>query len=281
MDAGSWLESDKADAIVCTDAHNSNGIGALRKLNASVMNEDLPYTALNPPLDPFDEENGYNPDGHSVFSEHFIRKYTDAQSERMKGLINKALKIREDIQEGKRDPNDDAVIIYRDDARLSDFSLSVHGSTQNPAQLLKNDGTIEAGDIVQSVRLPNLGRKERDYTRVITFNVTSFLSANAIRSTNSLDDIDWCSSNNSTICAVREISVPMLIAAAQGHYFLRDGEEIYENAGINVGNYDKEYIVIAGMAHGLYGCADCPGGPYDNAEKNLWDYVTNWVNARF
>jgi len=31
----------------------------------------------------------------------------------------------------------------------------------------------------------------------------------SIKSKHSLDDIDWCSSNNSTICAVRSIGVPM------------------------------------------------------------------------
>ena len=42
-----------------------------------------------------------------------------------------------------------------------------------------------------------------------------------------LEDIDWCSSNNSTVCAVRSISAPILVVAAQGHYFIRDGEQIF------------------------------------------------------
>jgi len=41
------------------------------------------------------------------------------------------------------------------------------------------------------------------------FTLKSFLSANAVKSTNSLDGIDWCSSNNSTTCAVQSIKIPM------------------------------------------------------------------------
>ena len=40
------------------------------------------------------------------------------------------------------------------------------------------------------------------------FTLKSFLSANATRATNANGGIDYCSSNNSTTCAVQSISVP-------------------------------------------------------------------------
>ena len=70
--------------------------------------------------------------------------------------------------------------------------------------------------IVESVRRAAQGYASRNASfaggaRVLT--TRSFLSANAIRATDSMDEIDWCSSNNSTRCAVRNIGVPILVTA--------------------------------------------------------------------
>src|SRR3712207_8498547 len=56
--------------------------------------------------------------------------------------------------------------------------------------------------------------------------------ANAIRATHSMDysQIDWCSSNNSTVCALDHITIPMLIAGMGAHYFLGDAELFYERS---------------------------------------------------
>ena len=79
--------------------------------------------------------------------------------------------------------------------------------------------------------------------------------------------IDWCSTNNSTVCAVRVISVPTLVLAHQGHYFIRDGEEIFENAAA----IDKEFIVVEGATHGGGNCNECAAyhspGPYERAAQ--------------
>ena len=56
-----------------------------------------------------------------------------------------------------------------------------------------------------------------------------FLSA-AIRATNSMDGVVWCSTHNSVPFAVQHISVPILITGMQGNYFMRDDEIHYELA---------------------------------------------------
>ena len=73
----------------------------------------------------------------------------------------------------------------------------------------------------------------------------SFLSTYAIRAKDSLDEIDWCSSNNSTDCALPNIAIPTLITAMGAHYFIRDSEIHYERSA----SRDKEFIVIAGATH--------------------------------
>ena len=279
-----FVATDKADGIVFPDAHPGNTVNGLRSLNAGVSSESNPKQ-INAALDPFSVKNGFNPTGDSVYPADFVQRYTDAQSQRMNDLIDGALRIRQDIQDGKHVPTDnEAFIVYHDSARLSDFSTGVHGGTLNPAKLLKNDGTVDGSQIVHTVRVPDgAGNQETDSELGggLFLNLTSFLSANSIRSTNSLDGIEWCSSNNSTPCAVAHISVPILVMAMQGHYFIRDGEHIYESSA----SADKDYIVVEGATHGLAPCTACAAfhgtGPYNNARTNLFNYVRDWVNARF
>ena len=137
--------------------------------------------------------------------------------------------------------------------------------------------------IVKSVRLPNpavaQGNEEFDGgTKNLT--VTAFLSANAIRSTDSLDykQIDWCSTNNSTPCALQNITVPLLITSMGAHYFFVDAEQFYENYAASK---DKENIVFAGLVHGITPCGNCPGGPYTNQVTNYWNYLFDWIKTRF
>ena len=107
----------------------------------------------------------------------------------------------------------------------------------------------------------------------------SFLSANAIRSKDSLDEIDWCSSNNSTHCAVATITAPILIAAMGAHYFIRDSEIHYEVSA----SRDKELIVVEGASHGFTPCTACETTPgqYGNSARNLFDHVARWIESRF
>ena len=279
-----FTAADRANGIVFTDGHPGNTINRLRSLNASVVNEDQPFgPARNKTLDPFSEANGFNPAGDSVFSDHFVDKYSEAQCRRMDGLIHEGLKTRGEIERGKRDPADDAFVIYRTSARLADFSTGVHRGTLEPRKLLKNDGSIDDTHVVNTVRVPNPGNKQDDEGNagIQNLTITSFLSASAIRCKHSLDDIDWCSSNNATVCAVREISVPILVMTMQGHYFIRDGEQFYEESASG----DKDFVVVEGAIHNLDNCPACAAfhgtGPYTNVPLNLWNYVRDWTNARF
>jgi len=150
-----------------------------------------------------------------------------------------------------------------------------------PQKLLKNDGTI-VKQIVESVRVlaPELAQLNPAFNGGTLFlTVRSFLSANAIRAWNSIDGIDDCTSNNSTVCAVQSISVPVLFASMQGHYFIRDNEIHYDLAK----SVDKDFIIIEGATHGITPCVPCEQfpGQYSNSVKNFFDYVAGWINARF
>ena len=277
-----FTPADKADGIVFLDP-TLGSVSPVQSLNGAVQSEvDPKNTSAN--LDPFSVRNGFNPDGDSVYSAHFVKRYTDAQSRRMNDLIDMALKAMADIEAGRHFPSDnDAFVIYRGSAELSDVSTGVECCTLKPRKLLKNNGTIDNTQIVSTVRVSDPSNREADAsfegTRFLT--LTSFLSANAIRSTNSLNGIDWCSSNASTVCAAANISAPILVMNAQGHNLIRHGEEIFEMSTSN----DKDYVVIEGATHGFAPCTDCSaihgGADYSNARTNTFNYVRDWANARF
>jgi hypothetical protein len=281
----------KADGVIFADAHPGNPVvGVLRGNNPALVNENRP-DQLNPKLDPFNPDNGYNPNGPSKYSDAFKARYFIAQAARMNKFIDEALAKRALIEAGVyRYPDNDIIIIPRaggtfagggGSANLQQLDLSVHPGTVKPQKLLRNDGSI-ATQVIASVRLPNPELAETNAafdTGTKIFTITSFLSANAIRATHALDDIDWCSSNNSVPCAIQRISAPVLFTAMGAFYFIRDNEIHYDMAA----SPDKDFVVIEGALHGFTPCTACEQfpGQYSNTVKNLFDYVRDWINSRF
>lgn len=109
----------------------------------------------------------------------------------MNRLIEAALKKIRQMKEGKSSyPDDDVFVIVRGQgARLMDMDTSVHHNTLKPQKLLKNDGTV-VREVVQSVRRVSPQSPDRNAGFASGANlltVRSFLSANAIRVTNSMD----------------------------------------------------------------------------------------------
>jgi pimeloyl-ACP methyl ester carboxylesterase len=274
----------RADGLVLVDAHPGVSVNGLRSLNPAALSETDPRK-IDPQLDPFDPKNGYNPNGPSKYSDEFKSRYFKAQADRMNRLIDDARARRQRMSAGSdRFADDDVYTVIRGEgARLMELDPSIHHATLKPRKLLKNDGSVVT-QIVESVRPApiNRGSAERNAsfeggTRLLT--VRSFLSTNAIRAKDSMDDIDWCSSNNSTPCALKNISVPLLVTAMSAHYFVRDNEIHYEVAA----SADKDFIIVEGATHGIRPCTACEKTPgqYSNTVKNYFDYVARWIIARF
>ena len=271
----------RADGLILVDAHPGVSVNGLRSINGAVLDERDPRK-IDPALDPFNPANGYDAKTPH-YSDDFKRRYFKAQADRMNRLID-AAKARQAAMKAGTDPypDDDVLTIVRGElARLMEIDPSVHHATVRPEKLLKNDGTV-ATQIVESVRPVGRGSEKLNAafatgTRLLT--IKSFLSANAIRARDSMDDIDWCSSNNSTPCALKSVTLPLLITAMSGHYFVRDNEIHYDAAA----SKDKEFVVIEGATHGIVPCAACATTPgqYSNTVKNFFDYAARWITQRF
>ena len=274
-----------ADGIILVDAHPGNPARRVRGMNPAIVSENRP-DLLRPDLNPFNPANGFNPTGDSNYSEEFQAKYFKAQAERMNRLIDEALDIRSRIEEGKYIYTDDAPfeIPRIDGAHLLELDVDIRHSTLNPHKLIKNDGTVVT-QIVETVHVPSPQTAETSKTFWSgargPMTVASFLSANATRATDSMNGIDWCSSNNSTVCATPKISIPLLVSVFTGsqYNFLQDGEQFYEISGSG----DKDIIFVEGASHGVTPCSACEKvpGQYSNTVKNYFDYVSEWINQRF
>lgn len=283
---GSGFDSfPPVDGIITQDAHPGNTINSVRSISANVMNDSavLNHNAepqTNWRLDPFDPRNGYKDDGQTKYTDKFVAAYSKAQSKRMNWMIDQAL---ERLADARAKGDDDApfVMPLTDNARLSQIDLGIAHGTEKPAKLVKNDGTIEDRFPVESVRVQSLERgDEQGFDNTMMLTARSFLSVRAIRSTDSLNGVEWCSSNNSVTCALQSVHVPLLVTAMGGHYFVRDAEQFYDLAA----SEDKDFYVIEGATHGGTGCKPCSevtGQSYANAQKNMFDLMALWINERF
>jgi hypothetical protein len=282
--SGALAGLPRADGIILMDAHPGNGINAVRSLNPAVVNDSAVLNEnrepiVNPTLDPFGAANGYSAAGDTRYSESFKSRVFKAQSDRMNYLIDAALARLADI-EAKGLGDAPFIVPMGDNARMADIDVSIHHATVQPRKLLKNDGTIEDRFPVESVRVANLEPEgARGFGATMFLTVKSFLSVRAVRSTDSMDGVEWCSSNNSTNCNLQQVTVPLLVTAMGGHYFIRDSEVFFDRAA----SADKDFYVIEGATHGGMPCTACQTTPgqYSNATKNLFDLMQGWINARF
>jgi hypothetical protein len=275
----------RADGLILNDSVPGYGVNSIRSINGAVVNDVAALHAnrpaqINPRLDPFDPQNGYNPNGSSKYSEDFKKRYFEAQARRMAILINEAL-IRLQEIEASDNPTDDALFVIQrgDNARLYELDTSIDHTTASPRKLLKNDGTVEDCCIVTNVRIPQPNDKTNNasYSNgTVNLPVRTFLSLRAIRGTNSMTGLDLASVNNSTGYNLQNLSVPLLIVTSGGHYFMRDNEIHFEMASSG----DKDFIVTEGAAHTGPPCVPCETfpGQYANSAVNQANYMASWVN---
>jgi hypothetical protein len=282
-----------ADGMIFVDAHPGIAVSALRRLNPAVVDE-VQTEQIDPTLDGTNPENGYRSDVESIYTDDFRQRYIRGQASRMDRLIDRAQSQLAAAKEaGIENPGgQEFVIAGPGGMSLTTMYPNDVDRTKQPRQFLKNDGTIVTQQVVQVRPRPNpdaagrggarggrgarggqAGRRGRSTT------LQSFLTAGSVRGVDSLDNIDWCSTNSTTPCAAAAISVPVLVTAMGGHSFIRDGEVIFEATK----SADKEFIVIEGATHYIDPCTACEETPgqYSNVTKNHFDYVAKWINTRF
>ncbi len=117
VECGSELEGlIPADGLILVDTNLGIAGGALNRINPSVVNDAEIFATnqapeLDPSLDPFALENGYNPEGSSAYSEEFKARYFAGQARRMNGLIEIAQNMLDRIETSGEPYTDDAPFV--------------------------------------------------------------------------------------------------------------------------------------------------------------------------
>jgi alpha-beta hydrolase superfamily lysophospholipase len=276
----------QADGVIFADAHLGIAVMTLRGLNAAVIDEDNPGE-LEQGLDPSNpgvQEEG--PDGEMVLANDFKERYIVAQAERMDRLIERAqAALAEAKAAGVANPGAQPIEIGGGRGMTpAELYPNTLDRSEKPRQFLKNDGSIVTQIAVStrpraSANAAAGGQRRGGGRGGRRMTLQSFLTANAVRAANTLDGIDWCSTNSTTPCGAAAINVPVLVTAMGGHTFIRDGEIIFEATK----SRDKEMIVIEGATHNFDPCTACEESPgqFSNVTKNHFDYVAKWITARF
>ena len=74
------------DGLILSNAHEGRGVRMMNSIDPSVVDENDPYS-VNPKLDMYNPDNGFRqPPASSKYSEAFLKKYREAQVERVKRL---------------------------------------------------------------------------------------------------------------------------------------------------------------------------------------------------
>lgn len=118
------------------------------------------------------------------------------------------------------------------------------------------------------------------------FTVNNFMSTFAINATgyrltpDSMEGVDWASSNTSVITNIAGITTPLLTMAETGHYWVVPSEMYYRAATRAT---DKTLAYVWGGSHSFTPCTQCETTPgeFGDTEAETFNYMASWLDARF
>jgi hypothetical protein len=285
-----------ADGVVLLDSIPGLAFSNMSAFDASVVKADGITSHRKPSLDLFNPDNGYNPDPNqpSKYSRAFINRYTREQADREADLVFAAQRIRQQIASGQGDFSDDMPFpVGHDAARIytQDPSLLSHTKGQYPLITPTSpNGTVQ---IINSVRVPSASvvpstpqangswaGSGRNFT-VNTFMSNSAINAFDYRLTaDSIEGVDWSSSNTSTVSNVAGITVPLLIMSMTAHYWVVPSEMYYLAATKST---QKTLAYVFGATHVFTPCTVCgiPANQIGDTLAETFNYVANWLQTVF
>lgn len=279
-----------ADGVMLVDSNWGLAAMTLFAIDPAVVSNANGQT-LNPQLDMFNPQNGFNSQGASTYSDEFMRKFLSAQRKRYNQLIQTALDRLKAIEAGKGAYADDEPFIIAGaglaavNSKLYAHDIRLMSHTSKALPLLHADGSSTT-EIVHSVRTAenwtSLSGLFEDGAMRST--VRNFLSMNAVRVSDdysydedSVQGIDWSSSYNNPPGNVTGITVPMLVMGMTGSWEYHAAETIYENAK----SADKTLVYVEGASHLYTPCKQCEKKPgqFGDTLKTIYDYVDKWLSG--
>lgn len=285
-----------ADGVVMLDSIPGLAFSNMQAWDASVLIPDGLTSHRDPSLYLFDPKNGYNtdPNQSSTYSRAFINRYTREQANREADLVNMAQQLKQQIASGQGDFSDDMPFpVGHDAARISTQDTSLLSRTKGQYPLItptSPNGTVQ---VINSVRVPSASvvpstpqandswaGSGRNFT-VNTFMSNSAINAPHYRLTaDSIEGVDWASSNTSTVSNVAGITAPLLIMSMTAHYWVVPSEMYYLAA---TKSRSKTLAYVYGAIHTFTPCTVCgiPANQIGDTVAETFNYVANWLQTVF
>ena len=287
-----------ADGVVLLDSIPGLAFADTGQLNASVIPADGLTSLKNPFLDPFRSANGYNSDETmpSAYTQEFIDRYTQAQGDREAALVDAAQRLQQQIKGGREAFTNDLPFLFgHDAAAIWSLDPNILGHTQGAYPLItpsSPNGTVQvvytvrnpaaAGSLASTPASDNTWGVDKTAYSVNTFMSVSAIKAPRFRLTaDSIEGVDWASSNTATVANVAGISKPLLVMGMTAHYWMVPAELYYKAA---TRSSSKTLAFVYGAIHGFTPCTACtsmPYGPYGDTEGETFNYVANWLQTHF
>ncbi len=275
-----------ADGVVLLDAHHGYGANTLTSLDAALRVEDRPK-AVSRAVDMYSPRNGYTGDG-ATYTPQFTDRYLDAQADRHERLVTAAQEAVERIDSGEGDfPDDEPFPVFRGDARIWQCDVRLVSRTKGEYPVLRADGSADV-EVARTVRVPSCDPESNASFSggAVQYTAKAFLSSQSIRTTgdyditeDSIEGVEWESSNTSTPANVEGVTVPLLIMAMTGHYWMVSSEMFYDHSG----SQDKELVFVEGASHSFTVCRACEDTPgqYGDTVALTFDHMAGWLTDRY
>jgi hypothetical protein len=277
-----------ADGLMLLDANFGLGAMMLFSLDPAVSDE-ASGRKLDPQLDLFNPQNGFNPAG-SRYTGEFTSRFLAGVGRRNNRLIQSALERVKEIEAGKGRFSDDEPFVvpggsflgFNNKLFAQDTRLLAH--TRKAWPLLRADGS-QIRQVVPSVRIPEnlISNTESLEKGALKTTVRKFLSTFAVRVSedfgydeDSIHGVDWSSSYNCPAGNVETITAPLLTLGMTGHWEYLATELIYEHAK----STDKTIAFVEGATHLFTTCIKCERTPgqFGDTLKTTYDYVDSWLS---
>jgi hypothetical protein len=277
-----------ADGVILGDTNIGLGTLTLLSVDPAVI-DNSSGLKLNPALDMYNPQNGYQPDGTTTYSEAFRRKFFKAQAERNNAIIKLAEERLAAIKSGKGEFKDDEPFFipggYIGNNRLHSMDISLMSRSRKPLSLVHADGSV-TNEIIQGRRVARPTQNPSAFYRrgAIKTTVEGFLTSYAIRvdadtygyDADSIRGVQWTSTYASPPGNVQSMSAPLLLLGMTGSYEGWASDLIYELARSS----DKEAAFIDGATHGYTTCKPCEKTPgqFGDTQKTTYDYADKWLS---
>lgn len=275
-----------ADGLMLLDSNFGNGAMTLFSVDPAVIEEGNGQK-LDPVLDIFNPQNGYDPECPS-YSEAFLHQFFAAQRERSNAIIQRALDRLTLIEQGKGNYVEDEPFLVTGAAQMmvanklipQDISLLSH--TKRAYPLLHTDGPA-TNEIICCRRRGRGGKPVTPELRFCVMStVRSYLSNRAVLAgvdygihADGVTGVLWDSTYTCTPGNVKHISAPMLILGMTGSYEYLAAEEIWNNAG----SHDKTIAFVDGAGHNFHAAGREP--EFGHTETLVYDACDRWLSERF